>query len=57
MGFRRICSSWICIGANLYIWNWESTHCQDVKGLGEQDRIQAAVQWLGNKNGLMEMSV
>ncbi|MEE2812766.1 MAG: CocE/NonD family hydrolase [Candidatus Thermoplasmatota archaeon] len=28
----------------------KSTHCQDVKGLGEQVGIQAAVQWLGEQN-------
>jgi hypothetical protein len=28
----------------------ESTHCQDVKGLGEQIGIQAAVHWLGEQN-------
>ena len=27
----------------------QSTHCQDVKGLGEQIGIQAAVQWLGEQ--------
>ena len=27
----------------------KSTHCQDVKGLGEQTGIQAAVQWLGEQ--------
>lgn len=27
----------------------KSTHCQDVKGLGEQVGIQAAVQWLGEQ--------
>lgn len=28
----------------------KSTHCQDVKGLGEQIGIQAAVHWLGEQN-------
>ena len=28
----------------------QSTHCQDVKGLGEQIGIQAAVEWLGTQN-------
>ena len=28
----------------------KSTHCQDVKGLGEQTGIQAVVQWLGEQN-------
>lgn len=28
----------------------QSTHCQDVKGLGEQIGIQAVVQWLGEQN-------
>jgi len=28
----------------------QSTHCQDVKGLGEQIGIQAAVDWLGEQN-------
>ncbi|MDP7001622.1 MAG: CocE/NonD family hydrolase [Candidatus Poseidoniaceae archaeon] len=28
----------------------KSTHCQDVKGLGEQVGIQAAVEWLGTQN-------
>ncbi len=28
----------------------QSTHCQDVKGLGEQIGIQAAVQWLGEQD-------
>ena len=27
----------------------QSTHCQDVKGLGEQIGIQAAVEWLGTQ--------
>ena len=27
----------------------QSTHCQDVKGLGEQVGIQAAVEWLGQQ--------
>ena len=27
----------------------QSTHCQDVKGLGEQTGIQAAVHWLGEQ--------
>ncbi len=27
----------------------QSTHCQDVKGLGEQTGIQAAVEWLGTQ--------
>ena len=27
----------------------KSTHCQDVKGLGEQTGIQAVVQWLGEQ--------
>ena len=27
----------------------KSTHCQDVKGLGEQTGIQAAVEWLGTQ--------
>ena len=27
----------------------KSTHCQDVKGLGEQVGIQAAVEWLGTR--------
>jgi hypothetical protein len=27
----------------------ESTHCQDVKGLGEQTGIQAVVEWLGEQ--------
>ena len=27
----------------------QSTHCQDVKGLGEQVGIQAAVEWLGTQ--------
>ena len=27
----------------------KSTHCQDVKGLGEQIGIQAAVDWLGKQ--------
>ena len=28
----------------------KSTHCQDVKGLGEQTGIQAVVDWLGEQN-------
>ncbi len=28
----------------------QSTHCQDVKGLGEQVGIQAAVEWLGTQD-------
>ena len=28
----------------------QSTHCQDVKGLGEQIGIQAVVDWLGKEN-------
>ncbi|RJU80053.1 MAG: CocE/NonD family hydrolase [Candidatus Poseidoniales archaeon] len=28
----------------------QSTHCQDVKGLGEQTGIQAATDWLGQQN-------
>ena len=28
----------------------QSTHCQDVKGLGEQVGIQAVVDWLGKQN-------
>ena len=28
----------------------KSTHCQDVKGLGEQTGIQAVVEWLGTQN-------
>ncbi|MDA0925773.1 MAG: CocE/NonD family hydrolase [archaeon] len=28
----------------------ESTHCQDVKGLGEQTGIQAVVDWLGEQD-------
>jgi hypothetical protein len=28
----------------------ESTHCQDVKGLGEQTGIQAVVEWLGEQS-------
>ena len=28
----------------------QSTHCQDVKGLGEQVGIQAVVDWLGQQN-------
>ncbi len=28
----------------------QSTHCQDVKGLGEQVGIQAAVEWLGTQS-------
>ena len=28
----------------------KSTHCQDVKGLGEQVGIQAVVDWLGQQN-------
>ena len=28
----------------------KSTHCQDVKGLGEQTGIQAVVDWLGTQN-------
>ena len=28
----------------------QSTHCQDVKGLGEQTGIQAVVDWLGKQN-------
>ncbi|MDP6869600.1 MAG: CocE/NonD family hydrolase [Candidatus Poseidoniaceae archaeon] len=28
----------------------KSTHCQDVKGLGEQTGIQAVVSWLGEQN-------
>ncbi|RJV00252.1 MAG: CocE/NonD family hydrolase [Candidatus Poseidoniales archaeon] len=28
----------------------KSTHCQDVKGLGEQTGIQAVVDWLGKQN-------
>ena len=28
----------------------QSTHCQDVKGLGEQIGIQAVVDWLGKQN-------
>ena len=41
----------------------KSTHCQDVKGLGEQVGIQAAVDWLGKQEwsngnvGLMGLSL